>query len=130
MIPIDKKTIAVAVLALLIGGVAGWYLSGGGHDSSAGAAYQAVVAELDQARRNNNDLTNELHRSAAVLVEANRTIESLGIGLREAQASASATYGLLQQNDSLIAEARRIAQEDQRILRGILEGSQSKNKEP
>lgn len=130
VVTIDTKTIIILLVVFLLGCASGWYMSGGGFDSSGGTEYQTIVSELDKARRDNENLTAELNRSAAIIASNNSRITSLQERVGRAEASASTAYGLLQQNDSLLKEAERISGEDKRLLRSILERSKEENKKP
>lgn len=125
-----KKTILIIALLLVVGALIWHVFSVRDDNRSERAAYQAVVSELDQARGDNQCLRSELNRSAEIITANNSRIAILEERVIRAEASASAAYGILQQNDALLAEARRIAQEDQRILYGILEPGKGKDKQP
>lgn len=124
------KNYIICIVVFLLGCYAGWYMSGSGSDPSAGASYQTVVNELEQARRINDDLTNELKRSATTIADSNRTIAILEKGINRAETATSTATGILQQNDILITEAIRINRENQSVIHGILEGSQKENNKP
>lgn len=124
------KNYFICIVVFLFGCYAGWYMSGGGSDPSAGASYQTIVNELEQARRTNDDFANELKRSATTIADCNRTIASLEKGINRAETATSTATGILQQNDVIIAEAIRINRENQSIIHGILEGSQEKDNKP
>jgi len=124
------KNYLICIVVFLCGCYAGWYMSGSGSDPSTGASYQAVVNELEQARRTNDDLSNELKRSATAIANSNRTIANLEKGISRAETATSTATEILQQNDGLITEAIRINRENQSIVHGILEGSKKENNKP
>lgn len=126
----NKRYIIIGVIIFSLGCAVGWHMSGGGYDADTGAKYQTFINELEQARRINDDITNELKRSSATIADCNRTIAKLEKGISRAETATSTATGILQQNDGIITEAIRINRENQSILHGILEGSQTENNKP
>lgn len=131
-VQIDKKYLIIAsVVLFIVGAISGWYLSGrGGNGPGTEERAATITAELAEARANNDNLAAELRRSQETINQCNATINDLGERLRNAQSGVSTATGLIEQNDSLVAEARRIAIENEQRLSNLLKANATANKQP
>lgn len=121
----SKKNFIIALLLIALA-----YSVFGQNGFGQGRDDKAITKRLDTLETNQRNITAQLIRDAEETARNLRRIEAAEERASRIEGLTRETLEELRARDSLLTEARELAERSERTLRAILEGTESKDQNP